>query len=76
MRDKDLMKFEIMENIAVLSTSPKGWTLELNKVSWNDRPPKYDLRQWSPDHAKMGKGVTLTDVELRELKAALEKCAV
>ena len=63
--------FEIEKTIAVLSTSAKGWQKELNLVSWNNRPAKYDLREWSPDHSKMGKGVTLSEVELQALKDAL-----
>lgn len=63
--------FEIEKTIAVLSTSAKGWQKELNLVSWNNRPAKYDLREWSPDHSKMGKGVTLSEEELQALKDAL-----
>lgn len=63
--------FEIEKTIAVLSTSAKGWQKELNLVSWNNRPAKYDLREWSPDHSKMGKGVTLSAEELQALKDAL-----
>ncbi len=66
------LKFEITEKIGVLSENAKGWTKELNLVSWNEREPKYDIREWSPDHAKMGKGVTLTADELAELKGLLE----
>ncbi len=62
--------FEIEKTIAVLSTSAKGWQKELNLVSWNNRPAKYDLREWSPDHSKMGKGVTLSEEELQALKDA------
>lgn len=65
------LKFEITENIGALSESNKGWIKELNLVSWNDRDPKYDIRDWSPDHEKMGKGVTLTHGELKELKKLL-----
>ena len=68
------IKFTITQHFATLSTSPKGWTKELNLVSWNDATPKYDLREWSPDHSKMGKGVTLTSDELKELKKALMEC--
>ena len=50
----------------------KGWRKELNLVSWNDGVPKYDLRDWDPDHQKMGKGVTLTEDEIMKLKALLE----
>ena len=65
------IKFEIKEEIAVLSESAKGWRKELNLVSWNNAAPKYDLRDWAPDHEKMGKGVTLTVEEVEKLKEAL-----
>ena len=65
------IKYQITAHLATLSTSPKGWTKELNLVSWNDKEPKYDIRDWSPDHEKMGKGVTLSEEELVALKAAL-----
>jgi hypothetical protein len=67
------IKFEIKENAGIISESPKGWTKELNLVSWNDKDPKYDIRDWSPEHDKMGKGVTLTKEELVELKKVLNK---
>ena len=65
--------YEIFEHIAVLSTSKTGWTKELNLVSWNGRAPKYDIREWAPEHAKMGKGVTLSDEEYAKLKELLGK---
>ena len=65
------IKFEITEHIGVLSEGSKGWTKEINKVSWNDRDPKIDIREWSPDHTKMGKGITLTDEEAQKLKELL-----
>ncbi|MBR0091589.1 MAG: YdbC family protein [Lachnospiraceae bacterium] len=67
------IKFEIKEEIAVLSESAKGWRKELNLVSWNDAAPKYDLRDWAPDHEKMGKGITLTTEEMDKLKEAINK---
>lgn len=70
------IKFEIVKTIGVISESPKGWNKELNLVSWNDRDPKYDLREWDPDHEKMGKGVTLTLDEIRKLKEILESLDV
>lgn len=66
------IKFEIVKEIGVLSERAKGWTKELNLVSWNDGAPKYDLRDWDPDHEKMGKGVTLTEDEVRKLKELLD----
>ena len=65
------LTYEIEKKIAVLSTNSKGWQMELNLVSWNNRPAKYDLREWSPEHDKMGKGVTLTEEEFQALKDAL-----
>jgi len=64
------LKYEITEKIAILSE--KGnWTKELNKVSWNDRPPKFDLRDWNHEEGKMGKGATLTEEEIKKLKEVL-----
>lgn len=66
------IKYEIVEKIAVLSE--KGdWTKELNKVSWNDRPAKFDIRDWNHEEERMGKGTTLTDEEALALKEALDK---
>ncbi|WP_067724784.1 YdbC family protein [Oceanobacillus damuensis] len=65
------LKYEIIETIAVLSESPKGWTKELNLISWNGREPKYDLRDWAPGKEKMGKGVTISDKELKKLQEVL-----
>ena len=67
----DEFTHEITQKFGVLSTSKSGWTLELNAVSWNGRSPKFDLRSWSPDHEKMGKGITLTEAELAVLKTLL-----
>lgn len=70
------IKYEIVENIGVISESPKGWTKELNLISWNNREPKYDLRDWSPNHEKMGKGITLTLEELKSIQALLTEKGV
>ncbi len=68
----DEFSFEIVEKFGILSEGKGGWTMELNSVSWGGRPPKFDIRSWSPDHQKMGKGVTLTREELLGLKKVLE----
>ena len=65
------IKFEIKETIGTLSESSKGWAKELNLVSWNDKEPKYDLREWDPEHKKMGKGITLSVEELKKLRDML-----
>lgn len=69
------INYEIVKKIGTLSRSASGWTKELNLVSWNDREAKYDIRDWSADATKMGKGVTLSKEELlalRELLNSLE----
>lgn len=65
------LNYTITEHLGVISENAKGWTKELNLVSWNDREPKYDIREWSPDHARMGKGVTLSTEEYEALKALM-----
>ncbi len=65
------LTFEITKHIGVISESSRGWTKELNMVSWNEREPKYDLREWNPDHTRMGKGVTLTEEEIETLRKLL-----
>lgn len=65
------INFEIKETVGTISQSPKGWNKELNLISWNGKAPKFDLRDWAPEHEKMGKGVTLTAEELKELRDLL-----
>ena len=65
------IKYEILKNIGVLSKASSGWAKEVNLISWNDRDAKYDIRDWSPDREKMGKGVTLSKEELLALKELL-----
>ncbi|QZY56929.1 YdbC family protein [Crassaminicella profunda] len=67
------IKYEIKETIGSLSENNKGWSKQLNLISWNDRNPKYDLRDWAPEHEKMGKGVTLTKDELKKLRDILNE---
>lgn len=66
-------KYEVTKHIGILSEGSKGWTKELNLISWNGREPKYDIRDWAPEREKMGKGVTLSDEELAGLKKLLEE---
>ncbi|MDD2362661.1 MAG: PC4/YdbC family ssDNA-binding protein [Oscillospiraceae bacterium] len=67
------LKYEVVKSLGKISQAPSGWTKELNLVSWNDRDPKYDVRDWSPDHTKMGKGVTLTGDEIILLRDLLNE---
>lgn len=65
--------FEIVEHIGVLNRKPNGWKKEANIVSWNCGEPKVDIREWSEDHRKMSRGVTLTDDEAVALLNAMMK---
>ena len=67
----DDFSFQIVKNLGVLSEGKGGWKTELNLVSWGGRPAKYDLRSWSPDHQKMGKGSTFSKEEIEALKNLL-----
>lgn len=66
------IKYDIEKEIGVISESAKGWRKELNLISWNGKEAKYDLRDWSPEHEKMGKGITLTIDEVKSLKEILD----
>ena len=66
------IEFEIINHIGVISTNKSGWTRELNVVSWNKGKPKFDIRDWSEDHQKMGKGITFTEEEFETLKNIID----
>ena len=66
-------KYEIKEHIGVISENRSGWKRELNLVSWNGADPKYDIRDWAPEHEKMGKGITLTADEAWELAQLIQE---
>lgn len=65
------IKYEFEKELGVIAESAKGWKKELNLISWNGNEAKYDLREWSPKHEKMGKGITLTLEEVKALKELL-----
>ena len=67
------IKYEIIKHIGNLSVSSRGWTKELNIISWNGGVPKLDIRDWAPEHEKMGKGITLTEEEAEILAKLLQK---
>lgn len=67
------ISYEILETIGEISSGAKGWAKELNLISWNNNSPKFDLRDWGPEHEKMGKGITLTNEELRALRDILNE---
>ena len=67
------IKYEITEHLGTISETARGWTREVNMISWNGREPKVDVRDWSPEHDKMSKGLTFTKEELQELAKIAEK---
>lgn len=72
----DDFSFSIEKNLGIISEQKTGWKVELNLVSWGGRPAKYDIRSWSPDHQKMGKGCTFSSEELNSLKNLLNQLDV
>ena len=66
-RNDNNVTFEIKEHIGVIAANDSGWNKELNIVSWNGGVPKYDIRDWDPDHERMSKGITLMDRDMRSL---------
>ena len=67
------IQYEIVKEIAVLSTGDSGYTKEINLISWNGKEPKYDIRSFSPTREKCGKGITLNADEAAALLKALQK---
>ena len=65
------IKYDIVKELGVLSENAKGWRKEVNVISWNGGVPKYDIRDWAPEHEKMGKGTTLSEEEIKKLKEIL-----
>ena len=65
------IKYDIIKEFGVLSENAKGLRKEVNLISWNGGAPKYDIRDWAPDHEKMGKGTTLSEEEMKILKEIL-----
>lgn len=70
------LNYQIEKHFGVLSEAASGWSKELNHISWNERPAKYDIRDWDPDHQKMGKGITLTREELIALRDLLNQLSL
>ena len=68
--------YEIKKHIGIVSEGSGGWARELNLISWNGKEPKYDLRDWGPEHEKMGKGITLSGKDVQALKALLDTIEV
>lgn len=70
------LKYEVEDSFGVLSETKSGWQKQLNLISWNEKPAKYDIRDWSPDGEKMGKGITLSAEEIKSLKDILNNMEI
>ncbi len=64
-------KYDIVKTYGSVSDNDNGWVKEVNLISWNEREPVYDIRAWQENHEKLGKGITLTETELKNLKELL-----
>ena len=71
-KERNDIVFEIKRHIGVISSYPTGWKKELNLVAWNDGNPKYDIRDWDPEHMHMSRGITLHKDEAKTLRSMLE----
>jgi len=74
--DGPLSNYEFIKDPCVINTrGDAGWKLELNVIKWNpsDLEVKYDIRTWSPDHKKMGKGISMSKAEISKLKDILNE---
>lgn len=61
------ISYKVIANVGTLAQYPTGWSKEVNIVSWNEGQPKLDIRDWSEDHEKMSRGITLTADEAQRL---------
>lgn len=70
-KEKSEIVFDIRRHIGVISSYPTGWKKELNMVAWNEGNPKYDIRDWDPDHKHMSRGITMHKDEAKQLAEML-----
>jgi hypothetical protein len=64
----ETIAFEIKEHIGRIGPiSDKGWSRQINKISWNGGPVKWDIREFSSDMQRMSRGITLTDAEMKRI---------
>lgn len=67
------INYTIKEHIATLSShiDQNGirWHMELNVISWNDREPVFDIREWREDYGDCNYGVKLDRAEMENLVA-------
>ncbi len=74
--ERDEFTFEIREHLGILREYNNGWTKELNLVAWNNKDPKYDIRDWNPTHENMSRGVTLHRDEMQKLASIMREMVI
>ena len=71
------LNFKIVKSLGVVGEPTKtGWTTELNVVTWFDKEPVYDIRAWSPEHTRCGKGISLNANTLKDLQNLLNSVEI
>lgn len=64
--------YEIIEEIGQVGESTaSGWSTRLNLISWNGGKPKLDIRSWNEDMTSMGKGISLSEDDAKDLAGLL-----
>ena len=70
-QSSEKVEFKLVEQLGVLDRHKSGWAREVNLVAWNGKPPKFDIRDWDPDHERMSRGITLHEREAIKLTQIL-----
>lgn len=72
---KQGVNYQITKHIGKISENRTNWK-ELNLISYNGFPAKYDLRKWTKDEdgsPRMGRGITLSMEETAILRDLLNQ---
>ena len=64
--------YDVVEHIGTVPTN-SAWEVQINSISWNHAPAKYDIRKWNSETDKMSKGISLTEDELRGVYEILKE---
>lgn len=65
-------KYEVLEEISELGkVTPSGWGKVLTLTKFGENSAKLDIRSWNEDFSRMGKGISLSNDEAKDLFNAL-----
>lgn len=62
---------QVLQHLGVLGYGTKGWSKQVNIVSWNGEQATLDIRSWSYDQTHQGKGISLKRDEAIRLRDTL-----